>query len=46
MENGIIGIRQFTILVTLFTVGSSILISPASLTAEAKQNGWIAAILA
>ncbi len=46
MENGIIGIRQFTIIVTLFTVGSSILISPAGLTAEAKQDAWIAAILA
>lgn len=46
MENGIIGNRQFTILVTLFTVGSSILISPSGLTAEAKQNAWISAILA
>lgn len=46
METSIIGIRQFTILVTLFTVGSSILITPAGLAAEAKQDAWISAILA
>lgn len=46
MEKGMIGLRQFTILVTLFTVGSSILISPAGLAAQAKQNAWISAIVA
>lgn len=45
MEKRFIGIRQFTILVTLFTIGSSILISPSGLAAEAKQDAWIAAIL-
>ncbi|KRE72937.1 spore gernimation protein [Paenibacillus sp. Soil750] len=45
MGKSIIGIRQFTILVILFTVGSSILITPSGLAAEAKQNAWIAAIL-
>ncbi|WP_157256891.1 hypothetical protein [Paenibacillus sp. Soil750] len=29
MGKSIIGIRQFTILITLFTVGSSILITPS-----------------
>ncbi|WP_312029536.1 GerAB/ArcD/ProY family transporter [Paenibacillus sedimenti] len=37
--------RQFTIIVTLFTVGSAILITPSALAIEAKQNAWIAAIL-
>jgi spore germination protein KB len=46
MEKGMIGLRQFTFLVTLFTVGSSILISPAGLAAQAKQNAWISAIVA
>lgn len=45
MGKSIIGIRQFTILVILFTVGSSILITPSGLAAEAKQDAWIAAIL-
>lgn len=35
---------QFLALVTLFTIGTSILIVPSSLAADAKQDAWIAAI--
>lgn len=38
--------NQFAILVMMFTVGSSILILPSGLAAEAKQDAWIAALLA
>ena len=37
--------NQFAILVMMFTVGSSILILPSGLAAEAKQDAWIAALL-
>lgn len=36
---------QFLVLVALFTIGTSILILPSGLAAEAKQDGWIAAII-
>ncbi|WP_051005515.1 GerAB/ArcD/ProY family transporter [Paenisporosarcina sp. TG-14] len=36
---------QFAILVMMFTVGSSILIIPAGLAKEAKEDAWIAALL-
>ncbi|KKI89636.1 hypothetical protein WQ54_25120 [Bacillus sp. SA1-12] len=36
---------QFLLLVTLFTIGTSIFSLPASLAAEAKQDGWIAVII-
>lgn len=45
IEQGKIGVHQFTILVFLFTVGSSILIVPSGLAAEAKQDAWLAAAL-
>lgn len=45
LENGKIGVGQFTVLVTLFTIGTTILIIPAGLAAEAKQDAWITAIL-
>lgn len=38
--------NQFAILVMMFTVGSSILILPSGLAAEAKQDAWFAAFLA
>ncbi|MGZ4032605.1 MAG: GerAB/ArcD/ProY family transporter [Tumebacillaceae bacterium] len=44
-ENGIIGVRQFTVLVILFTIGSSILIVPSALAAEAQQDAWLGAIV-
>ncbi|MDQ0883545.1 endospore germination permease [Peribacillus sp. V2I11] len=46
LENGKIGVRQFTILVFLFTIGGIILIIPSMLASEAKQDAWISAILA
>lgn len=45
LESGKISIRQFMILVCLFTVGSSILIMPPGLTIIAKQDSWMAAII-
>ncbi|WP_162341885.1 GerAB/ArcD/ProY family transporter [Paenibacillus paridis] len=38
-------VRTFSILVIFFTIGTSILITPAGLALEAKQDGWLAAIL-
>jgi spore germination protein KB len=37
--------RSFLILVIMFTVGTSILIAPSGLAADAKQDAWIASIL-
>ncbi|XEC95558.1 GerAB/ArcD/ProY family transporter [Paenibacillus tarimensis] len=45
LENGKIGVRQFMILVILFSVGTSILLAPSLLASEAKQDAWIAGIL-
>lgn len=45
LENGQIGVRQFTVLVMIFTIGSSILVAPSGLAAEAKQDAWIASLL-
>lgn len=45
VENEKISARQFGLLVVLFTIGSSILIIPASLAADAKQGAWFGAIL-
>jgi spore germination protein KB len=36
---------QFTLLVILYTVGSTILVIPASLAADSKQDAWIASIV-
>lgn len=46
MKREVINSRQFTWLISLYIVGSSILIIPSSLAGEAKQNAWIAATLA
>ncbi|MGM0879101.1 MAG: GerAB/ArcD/ProY family transporter [Bacillota bacterium] len=45
LENGKIGGRQFTILVFMFTTGSSLLLAPSMLASEAKQDAWLAAIV-
>jgi spore germination protein KB len=45
LEKGKISIKQFTLLVILFTVGTSILIVPSGLASHAKKDAWIAAIL-
>ncbi|MBP1155544.1 MULTISPECIES: endospore germination permease [unclassified Paenibacillus] len=44
-EDGKIGVRQYTVLTTLFTIGTSILIAPSGLAAEAKQDAWIASVI-
>lgn len=44
-ENEKISLRQFKILVLLFSLGSTILIVPSVLTAYAHQDGWMSAIL-
>ncbi|MGM0750658.1 MAG: GerAB/ArcD/ProY family transporter [Bacillota bacterium] len=45
MENKKIDLPQFTILVTLITIGDSILVLPAIPAALAKQDAWLSAIL-
>ncbi|MEY9977406.1 endospore germination permease [Lysinibacillus sp. RC79] len=45
MEKEIISSRQFMIITFLSSIGTAILISPASVTSEAKQDAWIAAII-
>ncbi|MEW9674213.1 endospore germination permease [Ammoniphilus sp. 3BR4] len=44
-ENGKIAPRQFMILVILFTIGSSILLLPKFIAAEAKQDAWMTAMI-
>ncbi|AZN41303.1 GerAB/ArcD/ProY family transporter [Paenibacillus albus] len=45
LENAKISLRQLSILTLMFSLGSTILIVPSALTAIAKQDGWIAAIV-
>lgn len=45
MQNVKINSNQFLVLVIFFTIGTSILIVPSALAAEAKQDAWIAAII-
>ncbi|MGN4124989.1 GerAB/ArcD/ProY family transporter [Lysinibacillus sphaericus] len=45
MEEEIISARQFTIIVFLFSIGTTILIIPATMTNAVKQDAWISAIL-
>ncbi|CAM5781492.1 endospore germination permease [Brevibacillus borstelensis] len=45
LEQGKINIRQLTVLVIAFTMGTSFLLGPSPLALEAKQNAWIAAII-
>ncbi|MFJ8511746.1 GerAB/ArcD/ProY family transporter, partial [Lysinibacillus xylanilyticus] len=45
MEKEIISSRQFMIITLLSSIGTAILISPASVTSEAKQDAWIVAII-
>ncbi|EPY04369.1 spore germination protein [Paenibacillus alvei TS-15] len=44
-DQSIISIRQLTILTALFIIGSAILIIPSSLAEEARQDGWLSALL-
>ncbi|WP_048600735.1 GerAB/ArcD/ProY family transporter [Rubeoparvulum massiliense] len=45
MEKTSINIRQLTMLIFMFTVGSSILLTPAYITTVAKQDAWLAGII-
>ncbi len=45
LEKGKLTVRQFSILVVLFTIGTSILLAPSLLFTRAKQDAWLAAIL-
>ncbi|WP_313894930.1 endospore germination permease [Psychrobacillus sp.] len=46
MNQGVkISSYQFLVLVTFFSIGTSILVIPSLLAAEAKQDAWIVAIL-
>ncbi|WP_257350643.1 GerAB/ArcD/ProY family transporter [Pseudalkalibacillus decolorationis] len=45
LENGKISTSQFTVLVTFFIIGGSILYVPSGLVHGAKQDAWIANIL-
>jgi spore germination protein KB len=45
LENGRIAGRQFTVLVFMFTTGSSLLLAPSMLASDAKQDAWLAAII-
>jgi spore germination protein KB len=44
LDNGKISVRQFTVVVILFTIGSGILVLPSLLAAELNQDAWIAII--
>jgi VIT1/CCC1 family predicted Fe2+/Mn2+ transporter len=46
LEQGKISPRQLMGLVLSFTLGSAILIIPTALTASAKQDAWLAMLLA
>ncbi|WP_349407459.1 endospore germination permease [Pseudalkalibacillus sp. SCS-8] len=45
IEKGRISVRQFTILVLLYTIGTTILIIPSILASNAKQDAWIAGLI-
>ncbi len=45
MNDAKISVRQFTILVMMFTIGSSILLVPSALSVHAKQDAWLSAIV-
>ena len=40
-----ISVRQFAVLVMIFTIGTTILVIPSGLAADAKQDAWLAAML-
>lgn len=45
MEKQIISARQFTIITLLYSIGTGILIIPASISKDVKQDAWIVATL-
>ncbi|MCQ6557408.1 GerAB/ArcD/ProY family transporter [Paenibacillus mendelii] len=46
LDNRKISPRQYYIMVSLYIIGSAILVIPATLAIEAKQDAWIAEIIA
>ena len=40
-----ISVRQFTVVVMFYTIGTSILVIPAGLAADAGQDAWITTML-
>jgi spore germination protein KB len=45
LENGKISPLQFLILVSVFTIGSSVLVAPSLLATFAKQDAWISSVV-
>lgn len=45
MRENIISVRQFSVLIAFYTVGTAILIIPGGLATDAKQDAWIASIV-
>ncbi|KAA9030667.1 GerAB/ArcD/ProY family transporter [Niallia endozanthoxylica] len=45
LENEKISVHQFRVLVTFFTIGTSILVYPAILAKYAKQDAWLVVII-
>ncbi|MDQ0873930.1 spore germination protein KB [Paenibacillus sp. V4I3] len=40
-----ISVRQFAVLVIIYTIGTTILVIPSGLAVDAKQDAWLAAII-
>lgn len=45
LENGKISHVQFSVLVMMYLIGSSVLLLPSAFAAKAKQDAWLAAIV-
>ncbi|MFD0698947.1 endospore germination permease [Paenibacillus sp. GCM10027628] len=45
LNNIKISVSQFAVLVIIYTIGTTILVIPLGLAADAKQDAWIAAVL-
>ncbi|MFJ7662114.1 endospore germination permease, partial [Lysinibacillus sp. NPDC097162] len=45
MEKQLISARQFTVITLLYSIGTAILIVPASITKELKQDAWMGAAI-
>lgn len=45
MKDVKISVNQFAVLVMIFTIGTTILVIPSGLAADAKQDAWIAAAI-
>ncbi|KRE70845.1 GerAB/ArcD/ProY family transporter [Paenibacillus sp. Soil750] len=45
MEDVKISVSQFAVIVMIYTIGTTILVIPSGLAADAKQDAWLAAII-